>query len=389
MSSRHSQLRYLENMTSQLLPPNPCLVAILLIVNYHHQPRLLFHYPPKPGEDNSHFATYLKSDLTDDETTTSSDEDSSSSANDHSSKSGNGEKRQSKVALDVDVEEAGSASPENIEALVSSQRQPRWDDIFGYAAVNLAKLLCPAPSAHKRRFEMSLNEKAFIGWPVFSKDGHWQRRKRKKKPKAGDQVSEEKVQSVQNERSILTGKSALQLDEELDATSGQDTDIDGQHISHGEAETLLGQKNANPQSDQFPEEVFKPKRAKEEQLSKDNLKMFHVVFVLDPPPLEYRLRTKEMYDYVIKKFSRALRWEQARSNYVSKEASAISSAGKGHHKASGEIQRLIGPGVVTHDAQFPNRWLQFISKFCYNPVLQRQSLPCSTAYQTPKLPISI
>ena len=185
-------------MTSQLLPPNPCLVAILLIVNYHHQPRLLFHYPPKPGEDNSHFATYLKSDLTDDETTTSSDEDSSSSANDHSSKSDNGGRRQSKGTLDVDVEEAGSASPENIEALVSSQRPPRWDDIFGYAAVNLAKLLCPAPSAHKRRFEMSLNEKAFIGWPVFSKDGHWQRRKRKKKPKAGDQVSEEKVQSGQN-----------------------------------------------------------------------------------------------------------------------------------------------------------------------------------------------
>ena len=152
---------------------------------------------------------------------------------------------------------------------------------------------------------------------------------------------------------------------------------------------MLGQKYSNPQSKQIPEEVFKPKRAKEEQLSKDNLKMFHVVFVLDPPPLEYHLRTKEMYDHVIKKFSRALRWEQARSNYVSKEASAISSAGKGHHKASGEIQRLIGPGVVTHDAQLPNRWLQFINRFCCNPVLQRQSLPCSTAYQTPKLPISI
>ena len=376
-------------MASQLLPPNPCLVAILLIVNYHHQPRLLFHYPPKPGEDNSHFATYLKSDLTDDETTTSSDEDSSSSANDHSSKSDNGKTRQSKVTLDVDVEEAGSASPENIEALVSSQRQPRWDDIFGYAAVNLAKLLCPAPSGHKKRFEMILNEKVFIGWPVFAKDGQWQRRKAKKKSKAGDHVSEEKLQPEQNEQSILTAKSALQFDEELDTTSGQDTDIDRRQISHGDTETLLGQKNLNPLSGQIPDEVFKPKRAKEEQPSKDNLKMFHVVFVLDPPPLEYHVRTKEMYDHVIKKFSRALRWEQARSNYVSKEASAISSAGKGHHKASGEIPRLTGPGVVTHDAQFPNRWLQFINRFCCNPAWQKQSLPFSTVYQTPKLPISI
>lgn len=320
-------------MTSQLLPPNPCLLAILLIVNYHHQPRLLFHYPPRPGEDNSHFATYLKSDLTDDETT-SSDEESSSSANEHSSKKESREKSKSKVALEADVEGAGSASPENIERLVSMQRQPKWDDIFAYGAINLAKLLCPASSAHKKRFEMSLNDKAFIGWPVFSRDGQWQRRRKKKRPRAGDQLSEEKFQSGQTERSNLAAKSTLHLEEELDATSGQDTDIDGRHTSRGEAETLLGQKVANPQSDQIREEAFKPKKAKEELASKDTLKMFHVVFVLDPPPLEYHIRTKEMYDHVIKKFSRALKWEQARSNYVSKEASAISSASKGHYKAS-------------------------------------------------------
>lgn len=324
-------------MTSQLLPPNPCLVAILLIVNYHHQPRLLFHYPPRPGEDNSHFATYLKGDLTDDETTTSSDEESSSSTDGNSSKNHSGEKSKSRGALEVDMEEAGSASPENIERLVSMRRQPRWDDIFGYGAVNLAKLLCPAPSGHKRRFEMSLNEKVFIGWPVFSKNGQWQRRKRKKKLRAGDQVMQEKVQSGQTERSSPAGKSTLQLDDELDATTGQDTDIDGQRTPHSEAETLLAQKDATPQSDQIREEAYKEKRAKEEQVSKDTLKMFHVVFVLDPPPLEYHIRTKEMYDHVIKKFSRAVKWEQARSNYVGKEASAISSASKGYNKASGEM----------------------------------------------------
>lgn len=335
-------------MTPQLLPPNPCLLAILLIVNYHHQPRLLFHYPPRPGEDNSHFASYLKSDLTDDETTTSSDEESSSSANDQSSKNGNGERSKTKSVLELDVEQAGSASPEHIEGPASMQRQPKWDDIFGYGAVNLAKLLCPAPSAHKRRFEMGLNDKAFIGWPVFSRDGHWQRRKKKKKPRAGDQLSEEKVQTEHTERSNPGGKSTLHLGEELDATSGQDTDVDGRHATHGEAETSLEPENAHRQSDQSREETYKPKEAKEEHALKDSLKMFHVVFVLDPPPLEYHLRTKEMYDHVIKKFSRALKWEQARSNYVSKEASAISGAGKGLHKASGEINPVIGSGLVTH-----------------------------------------
>lgn len=320
-------------------------------MNYHHQPRLLFHYPPRPGEDNSHFASYLKTDLTDDETTASSNEETSNSADDHSSKNGR-DRSKSNGALEVDVEEAGSASPENSQGLVSMQRQPKWDDIFGYGAVNLAKLLCPAPSAHKKRFEMSLNDKAFIGWPVFSKDGHWQKRKKKRRTRPGDQVSEEKVQSGQTERINLAGKTTLQVNEDLDATSGQDTDIEGRNKTHREAGTSPEQKNTNPQSDQIQEEVYKPKKSKEEQVSKDNLKMFHVVFVLYPPPLEYHLRTKEMYDHVIKKFSRALKWEQARSNYVSKEASAISNASKGHHKTSGEIQHFKSLGVITHHARF-------------------------------------
>ena len=51
--------------------------------------------------------------------------------------------------------------------------------------------------------------------------------------------------------------------------------------------------------------------------------MFNVVFVLDPPLLEYSVRTRELYDNVIKKFAKALKWEQARTNYVWKEAQRI------------------------------------------------------------------
>lgn len=51
--------------------------------------------------------------------------------------------------------------------------------------------------------------------------------------------------------------------------------------------------------------------------------MFNVVFVLNPPALEYQLRTGEMYDNVIRKFSKDLKYEQAKTNYVWRESKAI------------------------------------------------------------------
>lgn len=324
-------------MTSQLLPPNPCLVAILLVVNYHHQPRLIFHYPPRPGEDNTQFTHYLKTDITNDENATSSDDNSESSSVGHSSAGVyGGERSKSKVVQEVDVE-AGSASPEKIDGMTLMRRQPRWDDLLGYGTVNLAKLLCPAPSSHKRRFEMSLNEKAFLGWPVFSRDGNWQKKKKmkEKREKSEDYAHEEKVQSGDAEPGNAFRKCFLHVDDALEETSGQDSDLDTLQMPRKGKTTK--QSEVRPESDRSREEPAKPKKSKEESASKDSLKMFHVVFVLDPPPLEYHLRMKEMYDHVVKKFARALKWEQARSNYVSKEASAISSASKGHHRTLGQI----------------------------------------------------
>ncbi|PWW76049.1 hypothetical protein C7212DRAFT_295720 [Tuber magnatum] len=51
--------------------------------------------------------------------------------------------------------------------------------------------------------------------------------------------------------------------------------------------------------------------------------MFHVVFVLNPPELEYHSRTQEMFDYVVKRFARALKYEQAKDGYVWREAEKI------------------------------------------------------------------
>lgn len=290
----------------------------------------MFHYPPRPGEDNTDITDYLKRD---EDNISLSDDDGANASDGHSSTTGkDGGKNGRDGILEVDVEEAGFASPEQHGGLALMQRQSRWDDVLGYGAMNLAKLLCPASSAHKKRFEMSLNDKAFLGWPVFAKDGIWQRKKRPKRPRSGDLGSEDKAQSGQEQGNAVKRKSFLQIDEELGESTGHDTDNELQRPVH---DTTSDKREADSPVERAREDAFKQKKGKEEY-SKETLKMFHVVFVLDPPPPEYHLRLNEMYGNIVKKLSRGLKWEQAHSNYVSKEVSAISVASKPYNKKMGE-----------------------------------------------------
>ena len=310
-------------MADPLLPPNPCLIAILLVAQYKHQPRLVFHYPPKPGEDDSLFKTYLRNDLADDDSSTSNDDESASSAGAQSPVSAHrSERGGDEDAREVDIEETGSGSPEKYGGL---RRPPKWNDIFGLDATNLAKLLCPLPNAHKKRFEMNLDDKAFLGWPVFSKDGVWRKKKKKKKTKVKNRRSTDGPSNT--ESGGQDGKTSLQVAQELEGTSGQETDFEGGKEHHsGSGKSTDMPKDTSAGSPQMQEDSSKQQKSDDEPVSKNILSMFHVVFVLEPPPLEYHLRMGEMYDYVVKKFSRALKWEQARSNYVSREISTITDA---------------------------------------------------------------
>lgn len=361
-------------MTSPLLPPNPCLVAILLVVNYHHKPRIAFHYPPKPGEDNAHFKNSLSSEFTDEEVPTSSDEESASSTNDQATASDPAVGKSKDADLrDGDLEEAGSASPEKVEGVPSMQRSPQWDDVFGYRALYLAKLLCPPASSHKRRFEMSLNEKAFLGWPVFAKDGKWRPRRRAKRSKSRDQLPGGSSREKGEQRAI-GGKTSLQVAEELEDTSEQVTDVDGQNKlqdteTGSVADITASLEDSKLKLDNIPGDIPKQKKAKDD-FAKDTLKMFHVVFVLDPPPLEYHLRMKEMYDHVVKKFSRALKWEQARSNYVSKEASNIAIGCKNSSRLGGKPSYLSELKGVADDEKGIDNSLATM----YHQILSQSSL---------------
>ncbi len=306
-------------MASDVLPPNPCLLAILLVVKINSEPRIIFHYPPRPGQDNSLFTRYLAAQ--------DRDKDGSSSTDDDSTSSQDGEVvaqikfKESKTGdntPELDFEETGSISPEKNDIWKDQYGKPKWNDVFGLRAYGLARLLCPPRTSHKQRFEMSIDDKVFVGRPIFAQEGEeWKKKKEERKRRERKSGTESEMTGVQEK---ATGSDGLHSSAQESANSTAVSDFgepsgDGLEIRQEAFPAPKVDRPLMTNNEKFTEEQSKPPQK--------TLNMFHVVFVLNPPPLEYHLRVKEMYDHVIRKFSKMLKREQAHSAYVLREISAM------------------------------------------------------------------
>ena len=320
--ARAALLRFVKiTMATPVLPPNPCLLGILLVAKFDSDAQVVFHYPPRPGDDDSTFSKYFVRSLEDGSTSSSDDEGSSSSDDQDRILVPNPKPEEDDKPQEPEVDETGSASPEKRDGMTTPQRHSRWDDLFGYNSALLAKLLCPAASSHKKKFEVALDDKVFLGRPIFAKEGgQWRRRRRR--PRTGNGNVDKGSDSTDR-------KTPLQAAEGLIEMSGAEAEVDRPMHVHAEA------------ADEAPDNVTVDSlqaacQTKEhmESMVKDELSMFHMVFILNPPPLEYHLRIKEMYDNVVKKLSRAMKWEQARSSYVSEEATIIAGSTKKYFKTN-------------------------------------------------------
>ena len=316
-------------MSADVFPPNPSLVAILLVVKTRSEPRLVFHYPPKPGEDNARYQHIFK-EATRADTSTSSDEtetseDEPAPIEDLST----AQKSDSPPYAD----EVGSVSPEKKDGFPEKVADTQWNDLFSYRAGMLAKLLCPAKNHDKRRMELGLDGKVFLGQPVFvGSNGEWRRRKpRRTSSKSTAQPSDFRA-SLHMEGISDREKDENPISDNIDSQSNDNVtderdDYDDAQIVEKSTEVWDGATHTVSRQEKKP---------------KAPLQMFQVSFVLNPPQLEHHLRVKEMYDNVTKKFTKALRWEQGRSDYVAREASTIISAIKQLHKSSGKAVRVLG-----------------------------------------------
>jgi Nitrogen Permease regulator of amino acid transport activity 3. len=215
-------------MSSIARPPDPCLVAIILIVRSRAGPRFVFHYPPNPLSENGlknsikrrrSSRTKNAQGIKNNDSASSEESGSSSEEEEQGSHLGNsgsfgrplsnhgidentvcastvgGESQRPpslvssrasvrKKGTNSDAEEDQGPSSDTRRNGDGENSRPTWETLLGLTTDVWEKLLSPSRTWHKRRFEVGINDLAFVGWPVFVRDdGTWRKQKRRKKKK--------------------------------------------------------------------------------------------------------------------------------------------------------------------------------------------------------------
>lgn len=180
----------------------------------------------------------------------------------------------------------------------------------------------------KTKFEMMVDDVVFLGFPLHVRpDGTW--RKKKKRRRGSGEDGEEDEEGVNGEE-VMNGVNGDGNAEGEDAEGGSRGEENGKEDIEGGENGYDKEPNGYEEVEKHPENDPQDHDADDEKDDDEHssthgggMSMFHVVFVLNPPELEYRFRTQEIFDYVVKRFARALKYEQAKDGYVWREAGKI------------------------------------------------------------------
>ncbi|KAI9653619.1 MAG: Nitrogen permease regulator 3 [Bathelium mastoideum] len=341
------------------LPPNPYLLGILLVIQSRTGPRFVFHYPPKPSVHQDSIKRHSSSYTAHGTNTSPSDDSESSSSDDtawnsdadenhrggigtrissnkrHDAATGGGSTtgRRSKAirgnTLDDEELLSDTSDEDGIrtktgrnDAEARHREMADWESVLGYSTDGLQKLLCPPKTFHKKRFEVCLDGLVFLGCPIFVReDGLWKKDKRHKThSEQHDGRNPHNLQAGADEETRPDEKASAKegsTDGQWHHERSQELSEDAAKISSPYSAPTFGveaSKNLGASKDPGS----KPKSVKESKMT-----MFHVVFVMNPPALEYHVRLDDMYRNVAREFAKILKVEQAQSFYVWSQSKAI------------------------------------------------------------------
>lgn len=200
--------------------------------------------------------------------------------------------------------------------------------VLGFDTTYLSEILAPPEGMCNSKFELTIDNMVFLGKPVHVReDGRWcrhleikpQSKKNMDKYNENDSESNTKPPYVSsNKKGKRHPRSIDNHINENETTSGHDSDVGNDADDEND---LLSNNRENDL--QLPLTEGSETRKDVQKTTKDHLRMFHVTFVVNPPVREYHERIEQMYYYIVKKFTRMLRFEQARFNYISKEVTTI------------------------------------------------------------------
>jgi hypothetical protein len=300
-------------MSAPALPPNPSLVAIILIVKTRRGVKRIFHYPPNPGKERPH-AKLDYERASEEESSSSSEEDTESSLEDTAEDE---EKQLGSRAATPELDEASSVSPEKNDNDGWRKRTKAKASGFLGLPEGFDSFLCPGSELHRKRFELTIGQLVFLGWPVYAKNGAWRPKRRSRGARDHARQPPRKMSTIsEQELANMSRRNSVQVDYLLGETTGNESlDEEQGHMTEEETKTAFEEMPTLHEGE--------PDIDDSDNKLNPELAMFHVVFVMNPPALEYQLRVDEMYRHVVKKFSRALKWEQSRSGYVQKECEKL------------------------------------------------------------------
>jgi hypothetical protein len=157
-----------------------------------------------------------------------------------------------------------------------------WERVAGFPTRDLASILTPARSYHKKLFQLSLDPIHCISYPIHvPENGKWKKNKKSNKPKppkSGDDNLAPHETEPQTPSVVISSE------------SGKDKD---------------GKKDD----------------ADEEKRS--SMTMFNLVFILNPKQSEDRELVDSLYHNVVKKVNKAYKYSQEHCEFVWKESKRI------------------------------------------------------------------
>lgn len=328
---------------------NSCLLAVLLTISTHQGPRFVFHYPPHPdtnnyeadlfedndlqdtSEDSEYFEHEISEESTDEDEAVGGRLDSGESQDTPPTPKNLLEtlerrhRKQRRETIDRNPSKAVSKQDSNVKSSEvssassvreqSSSRQRETLDtdkstadqnntVLGFDTDFLSELLCPARAMCNMKFEMTVDEMSFIGIPVHVlPDGQWRRRKR---------IA---TMSRTNNSTVVPPSRSTAANSDSDITDNSESEM--------ESDADGSEKPAEQDQDEYND-------------PRSSMRMFHIVFVMNPNLNDYFEKTAEMYHFVLSQFTAVLRTEQARDNYVWEQVNQIINT---REKKSSELQR--------------------------------------------------
>ncbi|RFU35358.1 hypothetical protein B7463_g1013, partial [Scytalidium lignicola] len=282
-------------------------------------PRFVFHYPPRPNTAASQREPRYGTELDQSELEEKQDLDGYSSDSDPDDGGFQIHKSLGKLNFGEKNGKRKSHTPDLLEGddhydLPNGEQVVPWEHLLEFSTQDLESILTPSRDYHKRKFELSLDPFYFISYPMhIREDGLWKKKRSNKNKKA-------------SQGDINPGTTLL--DESVSIEAETETEPEPAKPATGDTTSEDGEDHGS-------------------------MTMFNVVFVLNVPKEEEDGRILDIYEYVIKKFSKALKHTQAQSNYVLKES-----------------EMILAMKEKSREERRPMSWL-------WNEILGRSTLACA------------